>query len=182
MVMLNRIPKRFLSASFENFITTTSEEERLIESLKNIKDKNIIISGGVGLGKTHLCYALVNQFSEECDFGFKSDKVKITTIKGIIDAIRGCWDKDTLEHCFALVSEFKTAPVLIIDEIGVQYGTESEKIELFDIINYRYEEMLPTVCCSNLPKEQILKVLGRRIYDRLFGGADYFELTGKSKR
>ena len=76
----------------------------------------------------------------------------------------------------------KTVPVLIIDEVGLQYGTPFERLELFDLFNSRYENMLPTICLSNLKMEEIERILGKRIFDRLSQNMECFYLSGKSQR
>ena len=57
--------------------------------------------------------------------------------------------------------------LLIIDEIGVQFGSEFEKNLIFDILNERYENRRPTLLLSNLTVPEVRAFLGERIYDRL---------------
>ena len=57
--------------------------------------------------------------------------------------------------------------LLILDEVGVQYGSESERIELFKVVNGRYDELKPMIMLSNLAITRLLEYLGERIYDRL---------------
>jgi DNA replication protein DnaC len=105
--------------------------------------------------------------------------VRITSAKSIIDGIKDEWrdkkDGLTKYNC-------QKCDVLIIDEIGVQYGTDMERIELFDIIDHRYNEMKPTIFTSNFYKTELKEKLGQRICDRLFSDCKYFEFKEKSKR
>ncbi|MGP1958798.1 MAG: ATP-binding protein [Arsenophonus sp. NC-CH8-MAG3] len=39
---------------------------------------------------------------------------------------------------------------LIIDDVGIQFNNEEEKLILFKIINTRYESMKPTIMINNL--------------------------------
>ena len=179
-----KVYKRYENCSFDNFETTQD-----ISILKNAKelDRNVILFGGVGTGKTHLAFAILNSLAEkrETESGYKyytSDFVEYATIKEIIDNIRRCWAKDAANFDFMAVNRYKTITLLIIDEIGVQYGSDSERIELYEIFNERYNNMLPTIAISNYNRQQIEKTLGLRITDRLFGGAKIFEFNGKSKR
>ena len=57
--------------------------------------------------------------------------------------------------------------LLIIDEVGVQRGSDFEKETFFDVINERYENMRPTIILSNLTIEEIKVFLGERVFDRL---------------
>lgn len=182
-----RICKRFENVSLDNYTATTNEQKKLVETLKaGIEkgfDKNILIIGGVGTGKTHLAYAVVNALAKKktASSGYRyysEEKVIYRPIKSIIDNIRAAWkDPESAE-----MDAYCTCPVLIIDEIGVQYGTENERTELYEVFNRRYEDELPIIAISNHDKDALLRILGQRIFDRLTGGAKIFELTGKSFR
>ena len=183
--------KRFAECSLDNFIPANKEQQEMIdylrECLKNGFKENIIISGGVGLGKTHLGYAIVNALEDKkispTGWEFYTKKsVEFTTIKNIIDNIKHLWTDKADEYDLNVVSEFKKIGLLIIDEVGVQYGTDSERLELFEIFDSRYKNMLPTIAISNHTKDEMLRILGLRITDRLFSGAKFFELKGKSQR
>lgn len=187
---MTRYCKRFADSSLDNYNCETEEQKKLVEVLrKGIDDgfeKNIVIIGGVGTGKTHLAYSVINALEEvrESQTGHKwysESKVMYKTIKDIIDTIRMGW-KTNDSYYEQDIENFKKCPLLIIDEIGVQYGSESERIELYTIFNTRYEDCLPTMVISNNSLTELQKILGQRIYDRITGGALIFQLNGKSHR
>ena len=183
--------KRFSECSLDNYIPSDAEQEIMIEYLRECLKtgfkENIIISGAVGLGKTHLGYAIVNALEEKkisptgWEF-YTKRSVEFTTIKNIIDSIKYLWNDKADGYDKNTVNEFKKVGLLIIDEVGVQYGTDSERLELFEIFDTRYKNMLPTIAISNHTREEMLRILGLRISDRLFSGAKFFELKGKSRR
>ena len=57
--------------------------------------------------------------------------------------------------------------LLILDEVGVQFGSDTEKLILFDVLNERYEKRRPTLVLSNLSLPDVEQYLGERIFDRL---------------
>ena len=57
--------------------------------------------------------------------------------------------------------------LLIIDEIGIQFGSDTEKLLISEIIDNRYQNLLPTVLISNLDLAGIKSCIGERSYDRL---------------
>lgn len=71
----------------------------------------------------------------------------------------------TDERTFLL--KMKSVPLLIIDDIGKENQTEWSVATMFDVINYRYEHLLPIVLTSNLTKEELQVYLGRASYSRL---------------
>jgi DNA replication protein DnaC len=61
----------------------------------------------------------------------------------------------------------KVYDALIIDEVGVQFGSDTEKMIVFDIIDGRYSNMLPTILISNLALPDVKELIGERAIDRL---------------
>ena len=167
-----RVYKRYANAKIEDLKTDT--DLSIFSDPKSI-NQNILIVGNMGTGKTHIAYAIVNSMCAQYD-------VEYTTIKEIIDNIRNSWKDSADKYDYEIVNRYKTVPLLIVDEIGVQYGTESERIELFDIFDSRYKDMLPIIAISNLNRQQLADTLGARIIDRLLSGAKIVEMKGKSRR
>ena len=69
-----------------------------------------------------------------------------------------------------VIERFVSLDLLIIDEVGVQFGSPTEMIILQEIINARYESVLPTILISNLTFEQLKESIGERIVDRATDG------------
>lgn len=183
---MTAINKRFEGASFDNYISKTDTEKKLVAVLKGcVKTgfkQNIIIVGGVGTGKTHLAYAVLNAMAEKQEYDgyrfYSEQEVIYRTIKTVIDEIKQSWKNPYITPVY----DMSTRKLLILDELGVQYGSTSERIEFYDIFNNRYNEMLPIMAISNHTLPELQKILGQRIYDRLLDGALVFELKGKSNR
>ncbi len=56
--------------------------------------------------------------------------------------------------------------LLIIDEVGVQFGSAAEMAILQEIINARYEIILPTILISNLSPEELWAFISPRIAEQ----------------
>ena len=77
--------------------------------------------------------------------------------------------------------ELKSATCLFIDDLGFNgesemvndYGVKARPIE--DILEYRYDRQLLTVCTTNLTSEEIRDKYGERIYSRI---CEAFSLVG----
>lgn len=182
------LPKRYLETKFYNFQNTTPEHKRLksdfLAFAENPDGINRLVHGSVGTGKTHSAYAFMHEISDVSKqhgndgLCFKSEKAALMNMKDLIDGIKASFNggDDYVKQ------KAKKVPVLLLDEVGLQYGTDSERIELFEIFNHRYNNCLPTICFSNLPREKFEPILGKRICDRLFSGAEIYELKGPSMR
>jgi DNA replication protein DnaC len=167
-----------------------------IDWLLGWKDKksNLAIFGSVGTGKTYLINAFLNDLADKGtpapkkEWGvYIADDIVYCTLKDIIDNIRKSWGKNSEEDWQkSPVEYYKTCDLLIIDEVGVNYGSDSERIELYEIFNYRWEMMKPIVYLGNKGAEPIEstlgKLLGQRISDRILDGALVIETMWESKR
>ncbi|MEK9498226.1 ATP-binding protein [Photorhabdus sp. P32] len=114
--------------------------------------------GRLGTGKTHLAVATCREIVTQ-----NGISAFITTASRIIRAFRRSWSNDADTNEFETLRFYSELDLLIIDEIGVQYGTESERNILFEVINNRYEDLLPTILISNLPMNDLPVFLGDRV-------------------
>ena len=71
------------------------------------------------------------------------------------------------ERTVSVIARFSEVPLLVIDEIGVQYGTDGEQTVLFEILDRRYREMMPTILLTNQGAEGLRTFIGDRSFDRL---------------
>lgn len=71
----------------------------------------------------------------------------------------------------------------MLDEVGVQFGSETEKLMLFDVLNERYEERRSTILLSNLDLNGVKGFLGERVFDRIReDGGQYIPFDWESFR
>jgi DNA replication protein DnaC len=60
--------------------------------------------------------------------------------------------------------------LLVLDEIGRQFDTETEKNYMFELINERYNRHKQTMLVSNLDTAEFKALVGTAITDRLKEG------------
>lgn len=138
----------------------------------------MLLWGDVGTGKTHLACAIANSLRN------KLRSVLYCTALEAVMLIKSSWKKsaDGMTE-YDVYSRFGEPELLIIDEIGVQLGSEFERMVLTSIADIRSRNCLPTIIISNLPPKEIYELLGERMFDRLVGfGADVVHMPGKSLR
>lgn len=114
-----------------------ANDDRLMDRKRN----GLILAGGYGSGKTHLAAAISNTLIE------RGIPVLFGTSISHLEAIRNGINDPKLD---GYLSKMKVTPVLVIDDLGKEKKSNWTRQILFDVINYRYEHMLPTIITTNL--------------------------------
>lgn len=124
----------------------------------------MIFCGLTGTGKTHLACAIASTVMKEHGMG-----AVYVTISRAIRQVKDTYGKrDVREQ--DVINGFAVPDLLILDEVGVQHGSDTERNILFEIINERYEQMKPTILISNLSVEDLRQFTGDRVLDRMKEG------------
>lgn len=164
------VPERFKNKKLSEYFAVTDGQKHAYEFAKLFADefdtvsktgRSAIFCGKPGTGKTHLAIGIGLQIME------KRYSVQFTTVQRAIRRIKDAWRKDSEESETDVIDLFARPSLLIVDEIGVQFGTDFEKNAIFDILNERYENRKPTILLSNLTPQEVKAFLGERVYDRL---------------
>jgi DNA replication protein DnaC len=121
---------------------------------------SLILAGKPGTGKGHLAAAGMAQIMPRY-------LPVYTTCLDMIRSVRETWRKDSKYTEMQVLQELEDAALLVIDEIGVQYGTDGEQTIIFDVLDRRYRQMRPTVFITNQDLTGFKGFIGERAYDRL---------------
>lgn len=169
MLEESAVPARFIGRTFDNFSATTKAQQAAklaVESYaNNISDHlkrgtGLILSGLPGTGKSHLAAAALQAIMPaHCGL--------YTTCMNVIRMVRGTWRRDSDKSEAQVLNMLGTVPLLVLDEIGVQYGTDGEQTILFDVLDRRYRDMMPTILLTNQDKDGFKQFIGERSFDRL---------------
>ena len=164
------IPERFQNRTLDTYHATTEGQIRALEFAKSYAEnfddvqktgRSAIFCGKPGTGKTHLAVGVGLHVMQHHKL------VQFTTVQRMIRSIKGSWRNDSELSESQVIAALVEPDFLIIDEIGVQFGTEFEKNAMFDILNERYENRRPVLLLSNLTASEVKIYLGERVYDRL---------------
>ena len=81
----------------------------------------------------------------------------------------GLKDENLNIQILQLNNLIKDVPLLVIDDLGAEKGTEYTRDTLYQIINYRYSNKLSTIYTTNLPldSKEAEEHLGKRIISRM---------------
>lgn len=167
------IPPRFADRRLSNFVPHAQGPAKALQVAKNFADdfaecektgQSLIFCGGVGAGKTHLAVGICHEI-------IAKDKMAVfTSVLSAIRSIKETFRKGSEQSEADAIQALVQPDLLVLDEVGVQFGTDTEKMYLFEIINGRYEAMKPTILLSNLAKDALTEFIGERVIDRLREG------------
>lgn len=168
------LPDRFADATLDNYQPVNEDAARCLKLCKAYASKwperlkqggGLVMCGKPGTGKNHLALAIAKHVITE-----HQSPALFTTALRIARMFKSTWSKNSDLTEQQVISAYTDPDLLIIDEVGVQFGSDSEKLILFEIINTRYERMRPTILISNLPKDELSAFIGERVIDRMNDG------------
>lgn len=163
-----RIPLRFQGRTFDAYQAATPAQVHALtvardfaERFDELADKGsgLIFSGRPGTGKSHLAAAILQ--------AVLSPDVRYVTCMDLIRAVRETWRRDSDKSESQLLGYFEHLDLLVIDEVGMQYGTDGEQTILFDVLDRRYREVRPTILLTNQDATGFAAFVGERTFDRL---------------
>ncbi len=191
------IPIRFQNQNLKNFIAKTPSQKRVLEfALAYVKEfeeilkmgRSAVFIGRPGTGKTRLSTSIglhiMRQYNRTVFF---------TSVIRAIRRIKETWRRNSEETESQATEALVFPDLLILDEVGQQFGSETEKLILFDVLNERYEKRKPTLLLANIPlqdykdegqiKPGLKSFLGERIMDRLReDGGEFVVFDWESRR
>jgi DNA replication protein DnaC len=123
----------------------------------------------LGTGKTHLSIAFMKKF---INAGIHS---RYITEYQLLELY--------FQKKYDTFDNFRTAKLLVIDELGKRELQDWQKIVLEELISYRYNEQLPTIYITNMNEKEFKEFVGDRVVDRLReNGVIRATLVGESLR
>ena len=170
-----RLGARYRDATFNDYLPTCDQAKQVLAKCRTYAETfpdrlaggdNLIMLGNYGTGKNTLSAAICNRIALD---GYQA--LHTTAIR-IIRRIRETWGrKDSEQTEQQVIDSFTLPDLLVVDEIGVQVGSDDEKRLLFEALNGRYEDKKPTVLISNLRLEGLKAFMGERLLDRFYEGS-----------
>ena len=118
-----------------------------------------LLWGGVGTGKSYFAGCIANALME------KEIAVRMTNFALILNDLTA-----SFEGRNEYISQLCRAPLLIIDDFGMERGTEYGLEQVYNVIDSRYRSRKPLIVTTNIPLQDLQhpqNTTHARIYDRL---------------
>jgi DNA replication protein DnaC len=120
----------------------------------------LVFLGGYGSGKTHLAAAIANY---RAGLG---DPPLFIVVPDLLDHLRATFSPNSNVAFDRRFDDIRTAPLLILDDLGTQSMTPWVREKLYQLFNYRYNRDLPTVITTADSMDE----MDARIRSRLLDG------------
>lgn len=120
----------------------------------------LLFTGTYGSGKTHLAAAIANY---RADTGYPP---LFIVVPDLLDHLKATFSPTSTVSLDRRFEEVRTAPLLILDDLGTQSMTPWVKEKLYQLFNYRYSAELPMVITTHDYKDDVDPRLLSRFEDK----------------
>ncbi len=163
----------------ENIIDIKKAAQDFITNFEKPETKNLIFTGGTGLGKTFLSNCIVNALLE------KGKTVMYQTSPVMLDnLIADLFAKP--ENQTGISNNLLTVDLLVIDDLGTETMNSMKFTELYKIINTRLlnqnNKPLKTIISTNLDLKGLFNTYDERLVSRFIGYYDIYRFYGDDIR
>ena len=154
-----------------------------VDNWPTIRAENIgyLLWGGVGTGKSYFAGCIANALMEQ------EVAVRMTNFALILNDLTA-----SFEGRNEYIARLCRAPLLILDDFGMERGTEYGLEQVYNVIDSRYRSRRPLIVTTNLALQDLQypqSTAHARIYDRLlemcapirFSGENFRRATAQDK-
>ncbi len=181
--------EQFKECTFEKFIVDKDNEKiyklakNYCEKWQEMKEKNVglLFWGKPGTGKSFVAFCIANKLIEQF-----VPVIAISSI-GFLNMLKQAYNNYGQESEADLITIFRNASLLIIDDLGAENETGWTKEKLYELIDFRYRDKKPLIVTTNLTPDQLREKMTHqakvpRTYDRLIEMCYPIEVKGRSRR
>ena len=181
------LPGRYFNRTFESWKPVTPEQRGALRIVKTFaadfettmrNGASLCLWGNPGTGKTHLASAAVLAVID------KGHTARYATLADFLADIKATWGRNAEKNEADILRAYgQDLDLLVLDEVGVQFGSPAEQSLTTRLLNRRYEWLRPTIVVTNLNPTDLGNYLSERIVDRFTeGGGVSYPFTWASAR
>lgn len=170
---------KFSQYTFDEFDATVSGVEEAYEAAYAFAvepgHRWLFLYGPCGTGKTHLAVSIARYAIEQHQMS-----AYFAVVPDLLDHLRETFDPSSGTAYDDRFTMIRNAQVLILDDLGTENATPWAREKLYQIINHRYIEQLPTVITSNVDLKKVDDRIISRILDHRL--STYVEMDAEDYR
>jgi DNA replication protein DnaC len=121
----------------------------------------LLLTGEYACGKTHLAAAIANRRAE------LGEPPLFVVVPDLLDHLRATFAPNSPATFDRRFEEIRTAPLLVLDDLGTESMTPWAREKVYQLFNHRYNAELPTVITM---ADEALKRLESRLLVRVLDG------------
>jgi DNA replication protein DnaC len=169
----------FTGQTFEDFDPAIAGTEEAFEAALAFAQEPdhrwLFLTGPCGVGKTHLAVAIAKYAMQ-----WHQMSVYFAVVPDLLDHLRATFDPNSGSAYDDRFTSIRNAPLLVLDDLGTENATPWAREKLYQIINHRYSEQMPTVITSNVELRKVDdRIVSRMLDHRL---TQYIEIDAEDYR
>lgn len=169
------------------------QETLLSDQEAKLAYESQIISGNVGVGKTHNAILLVKEYlAKEYELGgwYYAFEPYFMTFDTYLTCLHdyAFGSPEMKSQAIGRLREFENSQFLIFDDFHINLVSEYQRkttnnnlLNLFSIL-YAKRDKIKLIVTTNNTKQEIQDTYGQSVCSRLFGMCNYIEVNGEDKR
>jgi DNA replication protein DnaC len=169
----SNVPLKYASITIAQYKVRTKEEEKILQKIGKYQDelisnyltgKNLLLMGNYGTAKSFFMSALCNYCIRE-----KILNVKYINIVDLVNEVNSTYEEGSLKTKEQVINRYASYDFLFLDDIDKKENpSDATKEIMYNIINTRYDNILPTVISSNNSLEALdINYYGEAVISRL---------------
>lgn len=150
-----RIPERYRDCRLQNFKVFDNDSLKKAKAVaKRFVDHwpaveaGLLITGPVGVGKTHLAVAILNELVDA-----KGATALFCDFSDLLDRIQASFSRTNDESQDDIVAPYRDADLLVLDELGARRPSDWVREVLYGLLNTRYNRKRLTILTTNFTDE-----------------------------
>lgn len=175
---------RFKEKTFEKYFINSKENQlhqkealRVSETFaSDFRGMGLLFLGNSGTGKNHLAAAIINKIIRDGKTALMLKAIKL------FRAVKESWDKKATTSESQIIDSCVAPDLLVIDEVGVQVGSDTEMRIISEIIDDRYENYKPSILIGNITIDELKDLVGTRVVERFKEGGRVVVFNWESYR
>lgn len=151
-------PPTYEDATFDTFQALRGTEGALVRAKEfaSGRQRVLILTGDVGVGKTHLAVA-----ASRARAGLDGPFVYVN-VPAFLDRLRQSYSNKSQWNEREIMEPAQRWPVCILDDLGAQRSTDWALERLYALVDARYSQGLATIVTTNcLPSEWESRIMSR---------------------